>query len=66
MLDPFCRCATTCVAAELAERRWAAIDLSETAVHLLRKRLANHAARDADLYATGCLGVLAISAEDAR
>lgn len=43
VLDPFCGCATTCVAAELAERQWAGIDLSAKAVHLLQQRLAFHA-----------------------
>ena len=50
VLDPFCGCATTCVAAELAGRQWAGIDLSPMAVHLLRKRLEDHAKRDADLF----------------
>ena len=50
MLDPFCGCATTCIAAELAGRQWAGIDLSETAVHLLKKRLADHAEREGPLF----------------
>ena len=41
VLDPFCGCATACVAAEQLERQWAGIDVSEVAAHLVRKRLRN-------------------------
>ena len=50
VLDPFCGCATTCIAAELAGRRWAGIDLSKMAVHLLSKRLKDHADREGALF----------------
>ena len=40
VLDPFCGCATTCVAAEKLERRWIGIDLSEKAYDLVVSRLA--------------------------
>ncbi len=40
ILDPFCGCATTMVAAENRFRQWIGIDLSETAVRLVRDRLA--------------------------
>ena len=40
VLDPFCGCATTCVAAERLQRRWVGIDLSPKAVELVRRRLA--------------------------
>ena len=41
VLDPFCGCATACVAAEKLGRQWAGIDLSERAYQLVRQRLAN-------------------------
>ena len=39
VLDPFCGCATTCVAAERLGRQWIGIDLSEKAIQLVRTRL---------------------------
>ncbi len=42
VLDPFCGCATTCVAAETQGREWAGIDLSSKAVELVRHRLTDH------------------------
>ncbi len=39
VLDPFCGCATTCVAADRLERQWAGIDLSPIAGELVLKRL---------------------------
>ena len=39
VLDPFCGCATTCVAAERLGRQWIGIDISEKAVDLVRMRL---------------------------
>ena len=41
VLDPFCGCATTCVAAERLGRQWIGIDISEKAVDLVRTRLEN-------------------------
>ena len=38
VLDPFCGCATTCVAAEKLERHWAGIDLSPKAANLVIER----------------------------
>ena len=38
VLDPFCGCATACVAAENLGRRWIGIDLSPLAVNLIRQR----------------------------
>ena len=40
VLDPFCGCATACVAAEKLGRRWVGIDLSLKAYHLVQERLA--------------------------
>lgn len=39
VLDPFCGCATTCVAAEKLGRQWIGIDISPKAVELVRSRL---------------------------
>ncbi len=39
VLDPFCGCATTCVAAEELDRKWVGIDISHKAAELVRMRL---------------------------
>ena len=39
VLDPFCGCATTLVAAEQLQRQWIGIDLSPKAIDLVRTRL---------------------------
>ena len=39
MLDPFCGCATTCVAAESLNRQWIGIDVSSLAAKLVVKRI---------------------------
>ena len=39
VLDPFCGCATTVVAAELCERRWVGIDIWNGASETVKKRL---------------------------
>lgn len=39
VLDPFCGCATTCVAAENLQRQWVGIDLSPKAGELVMERL---------------------------
>ena len=39
VLDPFCGCATTCVAAEKLGRQWIGIDISKKAFDLVRLRL---------------------------
>ncbi len=39
VLDPFCGCATACVAAEKLGRRWVGIDISPKAVELVNMRL---------------------------
>ena len=43
VLDPFCGCATTCVAAQQLNRKWIGIDIEEQAVHLLLERLGDDA-----------------------
>ena len=40
VLDPFCGCATTLVAAHNLERKWIGIDISPKAVDLVKMRLA--------------------------
>ena len=39
ILDPFCGCATACVAADKLGRRWVGIDISPKAVELVNQRL---------------------------
>ena len=39
VLDPFCGCATACIAAERLERKWVGIDVSEKAYDLVIERL---------------------------
>ena len=39
VLDPFCGCATTLVAADLLSRQWVGIDISPMAFNLVNKRL---------------------------
>ena len=44
VLDPFCGCATTCIAAEKLGRSWIGIDISIKAYELVQKRLAKETA----------------------
>ena len=39
VLDPFCGCATACVAADKLGRQWVGIDISPKAVELVNERL---------------------------
>lgn len=39
VLDPFCGCATTCVAADAEGRKWTGIDISPKAAELVRSRI---------------------------
>ena len=39
VLDPFCGCATTCIASEKLNRKWIGIDISIKAYDLVRERL---------------------------
>ncbi len=41
VLDPFCGCATSCIAAERLDRQWIGIDLSPLAVQLVERRARN-------------------------
>ena len=51
VLDPFCGCATACVAAEKLGRQWIGIDLSRDAIDISIDRLA----RDVQIYEDGGL-----------
>ncbi len=51
VLDPFCGCATTCIAAEKLQRQWVGIDVWEDAHHIIGKRLHN----DLDLWEGGTI-----------
>ena len=39
VLDPFCGCATACIAAETEQRQWAGIDIAPKAAELVRLRM---------------------------
>ena len=39
VFDPFCGCATTCLAAEYAGRKWIGIDISPKAAQLIKSRM---------------------------
>jgi site-specific DNA-methyltransferase (adenine-specific) len=43
VLDPFCGCATTCVAAQQLGRKWIGIDIEKQSVNILVERLSNDA-----------------------
>ena len=43
VLDPFCGCATTCVAAQQLNRKWIGIDIEKQAAQLLVERLSDDA-----------------------
>ncbi len=49
VLDPFCGCATTCVAAEQLQRKWIGIDISVKAYDLVRGRLEKEVADKGDI-----------------
>ena len=46
VLDPFCGCATTCVASEQLGRKWIGIDVSIKAYELVKKRLKKEVKKD--------------------
>lgn len=49
VLDPFCGCATTCIAAQKLERKWIGIDIEEKAVEVLIERLEKSGYMDDEL-----------------
>jgi site-specific DNA-methyltransferase (adenine-specific) len=52
VLDPFCGCATTCVAAQQLGRKWIGIDIEKQAVGILIERLSDDAGLFKDFTAT--------------
>ncbi len=52
VLDPFCGCATTCIAAEKLGRQWVGIDVSYKAFELVKKRLLEEVAERQELFDT--------------
>ncbi len=50
VMDPFCGCATTCVAAHNLHRNWIGIDVSELAVDLVKDRLTFTDDASADIF----------------
>ena len=46
VLDPFCGCATTCIAAEKLQRQWIGIDVSQKAYDLVKERLVREVPSD--------------------
>ncbi len=50
VLDPFCGCATTCIAAEKLGRHWIGIDISPKAAELVQMRMQ----KDVGLFFQGC------------
>ena len=53
VLDPFCGCATTCIAAEKSDREWIGIDVSSKAYDLVKERLDKEVARPDELQGFG-------------
>ena len=39
ILDPFCGCATACIAAEIEQRQWVGIDIASKAAELVQQRM---------------------------
>ena len=52
VLDPFCGCATTCVAAQQLQRKWIGIDIEKQAVRVLVQRLSDAGRLFRDFVAT--------------
>ncbi|MCL2744498.1 MAG: HNH endonuclease [Planctomycetaceae bacterium] len=57
VMDPFCGCATTCVAAQQLGRKWIGIDIEQLAVRILIERLSDDAGLFKDFIATELLPV---------
>lgn len=53
VFDPFCGCATSCLAAERLDRRWVGIDISPRAFDLINDRLEQEAGMDRFLKGAG-------------
>ena len=52
VMDPFCGCATTCVAAQQLQRKWIGIDIEKQAVKVLMQRLSEAGRLFRDFIAT--------------
>jgi len=52
VMDPFCGCATTCVAAQQLQRKWIGIDIEKQAVNVLIQRLSDAGRLFRDFVAT--------------
>ena len=52
IMDPFCGCATTCVAAQQLGRKWIGIDIEKPSVNILIERLSDDAGLFKDFTAT--------------
>ena len=50
VLDPFCGCATACVAAERLHRHWIGIDISPSAEDITKLRLSEEVDKSSDLF----------------
>ncbi len=50
VLDPFCGCATTCIAAEKLGRSWAGVDVSIKAYELVKERMEKEVERKDELF----------------
>ena len=50
VLDPFCGCATTCIASEKLKRQWIGIDISIKTYDLVRERLKKEVANPENLF----------------
>ena len=50
VLDPFCGCATACVAAERLHRKWVGIDISPDAEDITKLRLSDEVNKTSDLF----------------
>lgn len=52
VMDPFCGCATTCVAAQQLDRKWIGIDIEKQAAKIVVERLSDDAGLFKDFIAT--------------
>jgi site-specific DNA-methyltransferase (adenine-specific) len=52
VLDPFCGCATTCVAAQQLHRKWIGVDIEKQSVNILVERLSDDAGLFKDFITT--------------
>jgi site-specific DNA-methyltransferase (adenine-specific) len=52
VIDPFCGCATTCVAAQQLGRKWIGIDIAQQSAGILVERLSDDAGLFKDFIAT--------------